>query len=201
MHYTFYDSKTPISELDLKVLEDEWTKFQKEGALREKKTESTLYRFPWDPFFEVDIRTPTPVPGEFQVVARDPERGTLVGVVTGKIKNPSRSEIEKVSVAPEYREQKQCVPLMKYTLDKLFPDRKTSSEPTTRQSTIKSFSSVGEGIPACLCYLRAAQELGLELLDDYSDAVTRQRCLENPFGQFHYVLSSKGKRGKKRKGP
>ncbi len=64
------------------------------------------------------------------------------------------AHIELVYVKPSYAGKKLCKPFMKEVLTALLNQANQSFD-------ISIFSTVGEGIPACLCYYRAASELGL----------------------------------------
>lgn len=113
--------------------------------------------------------------------------------------------ISNVDIHPSYRGKGLCKPFLKEFMDKFtaLPDKYTSFY-------IENASNTGEGIPACLCYVKAGQEQGYDVFylirhKNIVEVMSTDECFfssENPFDlprSYFYIKPSMKGSGKKKK--
>lgn len=153
----------------------------------------------------------------------DLTKGKLIGVSKAKIIDPQKNlddfpknnptipldkkyiYISEVNIHPNYIGKKLCKPFLKEFMDKFteLPEKYTSFY-------IENASDTGEGIPACLCYVKAGQEQGYEVFyvikyKNIVEVMSRDECFfstENPVNMptsYFYIKPSMTGSGKKTK--
>jgi ribosomal protein S18 acetylase RimI-like enzyme len=112
--------------------------------------------------------------------------------------------ISNVDIHPSYRGKGLCKPFLKEFMDKFteLPEKYTSFY-------IENASDTGEGIPACLCYVKAGQEQGYEVFyvirhKNIVEVMSKDECFfspENPFDlpRSYFYIKPSMEGGKKKK--
>lgn len=152
----------------------------------------------------------------------DPLKAKLMGVVKAQISNPQKNShdfpkdnpkipldreyvyISNVDIHPSYRGKGLCKPFLKEFMNKFteLPEKYTSFY-------IENASNTGEGIPACLCYVRSGEEEGYKMFyfTDKTNTVkpmNTHECFfspENPLNMptlYFYIKPSMTGSGKKK---
>ena len=101
------------------------------------------------------------------------------------IKEKNIFSIDRVDVHPEHRGQKLCKPLLSFFLSYL-----TNYE-SVKVSLLYNASAVLDGLPACICYLKAGEINDLLLLGKNGGEITHKNCgkLINKKSKIYYYVS------------
>jgi hypothetical protein len=160
---------------------------------------------------------------EFMAYMIDPLKGRLMGVAKAKIIDPQKNlddfpknnpdipldkeyiYISEVDIHPNYIGKRLCKPFLKEFMNKI-----TKLYPKYTNFYIENASNTGEGIPACICYVRSGEEEEYKMFyfthktNTVGDMNTNE-CIfstENPIDlprSYFYIKPSMRGSGKKKK--
>jgi hypothetical protein len=160
---------------------------------------------------------------DFMVYMIDTTKGKIAGVAKAKIIDPQKNlddfpknnpdipldkeyiYISEVDIHPNYIGKRLCKPFLKEFMNKI-----TKLYPKYTNFYIENASNTGEGIPACICYVRSGEEEGYEMFyfthrTNTVGAMNTNECIfstENPFDlprSYFYIKPSMSGSGKKKK--
>ena len=160
---------------------------------------------------------------DFMAYMIDTTKGKIAGVAKAKIIDPQKNlddfpknnpdipldkeyiYISEVDIHPNYIGKRLCKPFLKEFMNKI-----TKLYPKYTNFYIENASNTGEGIPACICYVRSGEEEGYEMFyfTDKTNTVrpmNTSECFFSPENSlnmptlYFYIKPSMTGSGKKKK--
>jgi len=160
---------------------------------------------------------------DFMAYMIDPLKDKLMGIAKAQISNPQKNShdfpkdnpaipldkeyiyISEVDIHPNYIGKRLCKPFLKEFMNKI-----TKLYPKYTNFYIENASNTGEGIPACICYVRSGEEEGYEMFyfTDKTNTVRPMNTSECSFSPenslnmptlYFYIKPSMTGSGKKKK--
>lgn len=187
--YSLYTAESTLSPDDFKALESYAEKFpwlKRSSPFGEQED----YYFVSPHIGAVVWPIQESYENKFSVIAR--QNHQIIGFVTGhKYSNPDPTKdiaaIDYVDLNHEFIGKNECVPLLANTFQLLF-----RKYPELTTLYILNASKVKNGIPACICYIRAGKKMNLRIERVNKIPLDEKWCTtENPKVEMYYHNQTK----------